>query len=369
MLMRVWRGLLVITMLVACHDREASNTRGAASTQPRDAGNGATDKCISDSFADRILTLAERNQDIDHAHTTRELVSSSCTKRIYNDDGARVVMWRGEDGLIHSTNAPAKPYPTTPPCFERAVERAATLVPYGRSLLAREARVHPTTWNDPDIGAAGFVACDADQQPTIESIETLLHETNHGLADHQHGCLHEFTTDQPLCFALDARLPRRSIARVSEPVPGFGKNETFALSSFQDIYLGVKNPDEGPIFLFDELMAYRITSDMQSARLLLAGKHRTEFNNLPLVMDLSVRYVLELASRDATLAEQTFGPQTENRAHLLALLDQAEGSYRSWLASLSKLRQKPTSFERTFWEAYQRDRRRWTTATPLSSSR
>jgi hypothetical protein len=100
-------------------------------------------------------------------------------------------------------------------------------------------------------------------------------------------------------------------------------------------------------------MAYRVEVELD----IIARARRIKpvaYLNLTLMLALSVRYINELAARDAATFASELGPHGRNRAATLAVLDEAEASFKAWLAVAS-----PGSFERTFWDEYQRGRAAW----------
>ncbi|HSK04453.1 MAG TPA: hypothetical protein VK932_24530, partial [Kofleriaceae bacterium] len=282
------------------------------------------------------------------------LVEAQCHKRSYVIGDARFILWEigGGEYLRGKGTSAVAPVPSEA-CIERALAQAVELVPFAERIMKREAAQDPELWRDPDVGMVSFLDCKADR-PAFESIATMLHETNHRIG--RGACIFELATGRDLCFELDAALPPGKIAAFPEAPAALDPTAAGVFLRLQNLYL--ERNAQGILELLDEVTAYRVEAEMYAVgitRKLYPKPGTTTYLNLPAMMALATRYLDELARRDPALAAKEFGPRGRNREALMMVLDQAEASYRTWLAAAKR----PGVYERTFWDEYQRTRKRW----------
>ncbi|MDX2090610.1 MAG: hypothetical protein SFX73_22310 [Kofleriaceae bacterium] len=306
-------------------------------------------QCLSHADVAPVLETLRRSA----AAGVPQLVAADCLKRTYVAGPVRFVIW-GPRGQLHGKGSSATdPRPSTR-CIDRALALAHELAPFAATILGREAVRNAAMWRDPEVGAVSYVRCDPLDEPMFTSVGTMLHETNHALA--QGRCIFDFAAERELCLDLDPALPRGVIAIYARPPVTLDANARKWLAHVQTLYL--ERNGQGLLELLDEVVAYRATAEwtaigLETNRFGATGP--PAYINLPLMMALITRYVNELAVRDPALAAREFGPHGRNRAAVLDILDGAEVSYQRWLRATKK----PSSFERTFWDDYQRGRQRW----------
>ena len=309
--------------------------------------------CLTTSKVDQTLASLLPSVAPDTALSDLRLVDSTCHKRAYVVGTARLVVWDIEGYVRGKATKISYPLPTEP-CIERALAQAYDLVPFAEAIIKREIAQDPQLWRDPDVGLVSWLECDGDE-PKYETIATMLHETNHRVSRGK--CIFDFSAKRDICFELeDTGLPPAIIAAYPKAP---GKLDSVAASEFlriQQLYL--EQNGQHLRELLDEVMAYRIEAELYAvgvARNLYPAPGVTTFNNLPIMMALATRYVNELATRDPQRAATEFGPQGRNRDQLIALLDQAEASYKVWLKAVGK----PRAYEGTLFADYERSRKRW----------
>lgn len=319
---------------------------------PEPVGEG----CLTHARIENLLSQLSAGQA---APTEVRLVSAVCEKRAYvAPNGARFVFWDAQDGLHGKMSTKVCALPTEA-CIQRALAITHDLAPWADGILEREAARHPSLWRDADVGAVSFLECDAADEPSYKSIETMLHETNHRISVDR--CIYDYATASELCFSLDKALPPGMIAAYASAPPGLDEDAHAWFLHLQETYL--VNDGQGIRELLDEDMAYSITSELKAigrARGLYGRAGDWTYNNLTMIMALSMRYLNELARRDPGLAAAQFGPTSANRAPLLAVLARGEAAYDAWLQVV----ESPGGFERVFWEEYLRERRVWDAGTP-----
>lgn len=294
----------------------------------RPVGPAGTD-CLTDAKVEVMLESLRASVAPDVASRELRLVEAACHKRVYVGGTARFILWEIAGYLRGKATSTTTPQPS-PACIERALEYANELFPTGERIIEREAAQDPELWRDPDVGLVSFLACDAGA-PTFESIATMLHETNHRVSRGK--CVFDFSADRDLCFELDRSLPPGRIALYTEPPKQLDAEGAAVLLRLQKLYL--EQNGQGIRELFDEVMAYRIESELYAigfTRKLYPKPAVRVFNNLPAMMALTMRYLDELAARDPELAAREFGPKGRNRAAVIALFEQAEASYKLWRA-------------------------------------
>jgi hypothetical protein len=280
------------------------------------------------------------------------LVAAACHKRVYVVGTARLIVWDVGDYLRGKASAVSHPLPT-PACIERGLTLAVDVLPAADAIIKREIAQDPELWRDPDIGLVSWLECNGDV-PQFETIATMVHETVHRVS--RGACVFEFATKRDICFELDPELPPGTIAAYPTTPSGLDAADSRWFEHVQSLYL--KRDGQGIRELLDEVTAYRIEAEMYGVgvkRKLHPKPGHTVTNNLPLIMALVTRYINELATRAPELAAKEFGMRGRNRDATLAVLDHAEASYRTWLHAV---RVAPT-FERTFWDDYQRGRQQW----------
>lgn len=318
-------------------------TRHHAPTEPVGAN------CLTHADAAPILATLRKSTAAGAPH----LVAAACHKRVYVAGPARFIVWGTRTTLHGKGSSTAEPLPTAR-CIDRALALARNLAPFAGTILGREAARNARLWRDPEVGAVSYVQCDADDEPVFTSVGTMLHETNHALA--QGPCIFDFVADRELCFELDPALPPGAIASYPRPPAALDANASKWLAHVQSLYLDRNG--QGLLELLDEVMAYRASAEWTAIGLetnQFATTGPPSFINLPFMMALITRYMNALAVRAPALAEKEFGPHGRHRAAVVAILDGAEASYRRWL----KATKTPSSFERTFWDDYRRNRQRW----------
>lgn len=313
---------------------------------PEPAGEG----CLTHA---RIESLLSQLSHGEAAPSEIRLVSALCEKRAYlAPSGTRFVFWDAFDGLHGKMSTSTCALPTET-CIQRALAIAHDIAPWADGILEREAARHPDLWRDPDVGAVSFLECNAAEQPAFKSVDTMLHETNHRISPDK--CIYDYATGSDLCFELDRALPAGMIAAYASAPPGLDEEAHRWHVHIQETYL--VEDGQGIRELLDEVVAYSITSELMAigtARQLYG--HRTpSFNNLTMIMALTMRYLNELGRRDPALAAAQFGPTSVNRAPLLAVLARGEAAYDAWLQIVGT----PGTFERVFWDEYVRGRREW----------
>lgn len=350
------RCALLVLALISCGDQAPRPARHVP-VSPRttvaasDAAPAAEADCITDADASAHVAEAEEAARVGYDAGVTELIDSSCSKRVYQLGKYRIVVWKQPGGETGHSVSVGSSVPAA--CFERAMERAATVVTYGASLVAAGKKQYADTWADEDVGAARWLECDPTGTPSHASIATLLHEINHRLG--ATGCVHEFSDASQLCFTLaHDTLPKRSVARIGS-LPGLPAHYVQAAKAVQDLYLGAI--DQGPLSLLDELMAYRITAEVKAKDVSSviqksdSGVTRT-LDHLALMMNLTVRYFSALRKSHPAV-------HAANRANVILLLDRAERSHRMWLDAMAAANHEPSKYERLFYASYQADRERW----------
>lgn len=311
--------------------------------------------CLTHARIENLLSQLSAGQA---APAAVRLVTAVCEKRAYvAPNGARFVFWDAQDGLHGKMSTKVCALPTEA-CIQRALAITHDLAPWADGILEREAARHPTLWRDPDVGAVSFLECNAADEPSFKSIETMLHETNHRISVDR--CIYDYATASDLCFLLDKTLPPGMIAAYASAPPGLDEDAHDWFLHLQETYL--VNDGQGIRELLDEDMAYSVTSELIAIGLArgLYERPGRSFNNLTMIMALTMRYLNELARRDPGLAAAQFGPTSANRAPLLAVLARGEAAYEAWLQAVGT----PGVFERVFWDEYLRERRAWDAGTP-----
>jgi hypothetical protein len=280
------------------------------------------------------------------------VVEAKCHKRAYVVGTARLVIWEVNGSVRGKGTKISYPLPTSK-CIDRALAKAKDLVPFAAAIIKNDVAQDPM-WRDPDVGLVSWLECDGDE-PRFETIATMLHETNHRISRGK--CIFDFTADREVCFELeDKTLPLAIIAAYPRAPSELDALSATEFLRVQKLYL--EQNGQRLRELLDEVMAYRIEAELYAVgvtRKLYPPAGVTTFNNLPLMMALATRYVNELAARDPKRAALEFGPKGRNRDQLIALLDQAEASYKVWLAAVGK----PRSYERVLFADYERARRQW----------
>ena len=285
------------------------------------------------------------------------LISAACHKRVYIAGTSRLILWDIGDRLRGKGTSVAATLPTEA-CITRALELASELMPAGDRIIEREIRQDPELWRDPDVGLVSWLECTGDE-PDYETIATMLHETNHRVSRGR--CIFDFSSDRDLCFDIDPALPPGAIARYAAAPARLDPDGASIFMRLQELYL-VQN-QQSIRSLLEEVMSYRIEAEMYAVgakRKLYPPANVTIFNNLPAMMTIATRYLVELSARDPKLAASQFGPHSRNRDAVLAVLDAAEASYQMWLAAVGK----PGNYERVLWDEYQRNRKRWLASDP-----
>jgi hypothetical protein len=344
--LRRYGALPLATLAHACAGAAPPHARPVPIVEPSGAD------CLTHAKAEATLEQLRASTAPRAALDDLRLVSAACHKRAYVAGTARLVVWDAGDYLRGKATAVMSPLPT-PACIERGLTRAVDVLPAADAIIKREIAQDPELWRDPDIGLVSWLECEGDE-PKFESIATMVHETNHRVSRGK--CVYEFAGKRDICFDLDGALPAGAIAAYPTTPAGLDAEDSRWFEHVQTLYL--QRDGQGIRELIDEVTAYRIEAEMYAvgiARKLHPKPGHTATNNLPLIMALVVRYINELAARDADLAAAQFGVRGKNRDAMLAVLDQAEASYRTWL---QVVRVAPT-FERTFWDDYQRGRQQW----------
>lgn len=343
---------LVASTQVGCGPRRGPATAGAAPDAPAPT-EPLDPRCLTHARAELVLEPLRASVAPDTPADALRLVSSSCRKRVYVAGRARFVVWTVGDHMHARGASTTSPLPTAP-CIDRALALARQLVPFADTILQREAAQNPELWRDPDVGAVSYLECDAADQPTFTSIETMLHETNHRVSPG--ACIFDFRADRDVCFALPATLPLAALGAYDRPPAPLDAAATRAFDFLQTLYLERNAQDL--LELLDEVMAYSVSAEVLAAgatRKLYPRPGVTTFNNLPLMMALAARYADQLAVRDPALAARELGPGGRNHDAFIAVLDRAEASYQIWCQAVGT----PGLFERTFWDDYQRRRQAW----------
>jgi hypothetical protein len=300
---------------------------------------------------ERIIDITERAAS--QAPVETVLVENACWKRAYRRGRYRMVVWLDAVATRRWRMFIAPDPQPTAACVADAEVQARRLLPYAETILSKARRIFGAEWPDPDIGAGSYIECTANQYARLRSLDMLLHELNHRLTDRD--CLHEPTSGTPLCFGLPGLLPPRSIAKID--LGALDEGVALLLRPLQENYLGVN--DGGPLSLFDELMAYRITTDVEAALFeqrgaaIAAPRGKQQVMYLSVFMYYAARYVLALHERDPALHRTYFGHGSANLVHLLHLLDLCEESYRHWRRVLAAAKHHPHAIETELWRRYQ----------------
>jgi hypothetical protein len=284
--------------------------------------------------------------------TTIRLLVAACQKRIYGAGTARFLFWNDATGL-HGKVSSNKLAPPTPACMDRALVLARDLVSFSDTIMGRAATQDPEMWRDPDLGVVSYLECDDADRPTFQSVDTMLHETNHRVSV---DCIFDFTADREVCLELDRKLPEGLIAAYPQAPGQLDEDAANWFLHVQTTYL--TNNEHGIGEMLDETMAYSVTARFSAAgaarRYYPLPGHST-YLNLPLIMAFAARYLAELPRRDPAMAAKEFGPTGRNRQTVLYILGLGEASYQAWLDAGAT----PSIFERTFWEDYQRAKAQW----------
>ncbi len=355
------RLLLLSVALVACAKPSAPSVRRtafASSVQPRiivpvvPVLEPTGHECLTHDKAEQTLASLLRSVGSGAELDDVELSEATCHKRAYVVGTARIVIWQVGELIRGKGTKLSHPLPTTA-CIDRALAQAHDFAPFADAIIEREVAQDPELWRDPDVGLVSWLECDGDQ-PKFATISTMLHETNHRVSRGK--CIFDFSTQRELCFELEDALPLAIIAAYPTTPSGLDPLSATEFLRVQKLYL--EQNGQRLRELLDEVMAYRIEAELHAvgiARKIYPEPGVTTFDNLPLMMALVMRYVNELGVRDPQLAAKEFGPTGRNRATLVALLDQAEASYKVWLSAVGT----PGAYERTFFADYERGRRRW----------
>jgi hypothetical protein len=341
----------MLFVLVGCGGRAPAADEPEAAAPHDPAGPG----CLTHERVANLLEQLRASTTPEAQPEDLKLVTAECKKRVYVVGGSRFVMWELRDFIRGKATKRAFPLPT-PKCIERGISLANDLVPFADEILAREAAQDPELWRDPDVGAVSFLECDGEQ-PSYESIATMLHETNHRVSRGK--CVFDFSANRELCFELDDALPPGTIAAYPRTPAQLDPESAKWSQHVQSLYLDQNG--QGIREMLDEVMAYRVEAEMHAVgvtRRLFPKPGTTTYLNMTQMMALTVRYLNELARREPALAAREFGPRGRNREALLAVLDQAEASYKRWLAAVKT----PGPYERVFWDDYQRGRAQWLAA-------
>ncbi|MDX2092269.1 MAG: hypothetical protein SFX73_30675 [Kofleriaceae bacterium] len=308
--------------------------------------------CLTQARVANLLEQLRASTTPDVRPEQLELVLAECKKRVYVVAGSRFVLWEMRDFIRGKATKRAFPLPT-PRCIERGLRLAQDLVPFASAILEREAAQDPALWRDPDVGAVSFLECEGEQ-PSYDSIATMLHETNHRVSRGK--CVFDFTANRELCFELDDALPPGTIAAYPRTPAQLDPESAKWAQHVQTLYLDQNG--QGIREILDEVMAYRVEAEMHAVgvtRRLFPKPGTTTYLNMTQMLALTMRYLNELERREPALAAREFGPNGRNREALLTVLDQAEASYRRWLAAVKT----PGIYERVFWDDYQRGRAQW----------
>jgi len=305
--------------------------------------------CLTHAKVERLL--GQLSTGLTDPRAVR-LVAAACQKRVYRAGRNRFVFWDTAEAIQGKVTTKIVPLPS-PRCIERGLALASEYAPFAGALLQRAAARDPALWRDPDVGAVAYLECEADE-PTFMSIDTMLHETNHHLSPDK--CIYDFATTGEICVELERGLPEGTLAAYAQPPSQLDADGAAWFAHLQQLYLvdnghGLRN-------MLDEVMAYSITAEMLAvgaARRIYPKPGRSTFNNLPVMMAFTTRYLAAVAARDPALAARQFGATSKNRDAILAVLARAEAAYTTWLRAV----RTPGVFERTFWDDYQRARAQW----------
>jgi hypothetical protein len=331
------RGLVGLGLLAACRN-SAPDAHPIDPWPATDRGSGSdASDCVTD-FDARFLwgpVLAE----IDVAGKPSQpptLVEDRCWKRVYTYGGNRLVAYRDLAGKIEIDSRPERRESRA--CLVATMKRATELVPYAHVILDKARANLGTRWDDLDLGLGKWVDCD---DPA--TVEVLLHEANHSLRQQQ--CLHD-PTGPPLCFDGLAALPLRSVARLAM-LPIAGGTPRDAFEDWQRVYLDASGA-QSPLLLFDELLAYGITTDVSAALVATRSSERRQLM-LPLVALISVHY-WEVLRRDHP--DQFRTAFAANRAAFARLLARTETTYAGWLAVRPSSDREVSAAEDALWQRY-----------------
>jgi hypothetical protein len=309
--------------------------------------------CLSHAKVEQTLASILASVAPDSKVEDLRAVEESCHKRAYVVGTARLVIWEIKGYVRGKGTKLSYPLPSDA-CIERGLAQAKELAPFSDAIINREIAQDPQLWRDPDVGLVSWLECENDE-PKYETIATMLHETNHRISRDK--CIFDFTAQRDICFELeDKALPAASIAAYPQAPSGLDPLSASEFMRVQKLYL--EQNGQRLRELLDEVMAYRIEAELYAVgltRKLHPAPGVTTFNNLPIMMALATRYVNELAARDPQRAAAEFGPKGRNREPLIALLDQAEASYKVWLKAVGT----PRSYESVAFADYERARRQW----------
>ncbi|HVK83413.1 MAG TPA: hypothetical protein VM513_04865 [Kofleriaceae bacterium] len=347
MLARACMAFALVTATTSCAKRGAvASDRSAPPVEPTGAG------CLTHAKVENLLEQLRASTTPDAHPAQLRLVTAECRKRAYVVGPSRFVLWESRGMLRGKATKRSYPQPS-PACIERGLAMARDLAPFAGAILDREVAQNAELWRDPDVGAVSYLECERDQ-PSFDSIATMLHETNHRIS--RGACVFDFSTGRELCFALAHDLPPGTIAAYPSAPVQLDPQAARWFQHVQALYL--EQNGQGIRELVDEVMAYRVEAELHAigvARKVYPKPGATTYINMTQMMALTVRYLNELARHHPAIAAAEFGPQTANRAATLAVLDQAEATYKRWLAAVKT----PGSYERTFWDDYQRGRAQW----------
>lgn len=290
-----------------------------------------------------------------------EMVEGTCNKEVYKRGEYRIVLFQDAKGVSGSVTPAANAI--DPAVMSACLAKTELVIdkikyPIGKSIFDSYRTQFPNIWSDFDIGATKWLSCkDTNARAYYDSIPVLLHELTHDLREDP--CL--FTAQGKVCFDLSPNLPLRSVAALKS-FPSKDENTVQGLSFIQKMYM--TDTDQPPLFLFDELNAYRITNETM-IHILESEGPKAVFEEdkragvfLPMFLLYSVRYLRYVKSYQPELYKQNFEANETNKMAIKNLWSSGEGVYRQWTAVLKKAGYKEKPFEASFWKDYLLEKKR-----------
>ncbi len=341
--------ILIVLVVSACTSLSKKETLG----------------CLQDKQVSSVLRVLEKLADTDvnssnSLKANSKLIETTCNKRVYEKNSYRLLVYQNPvaaDGVVQGSISNIENVGSKE-CLFAAVSQAGVLSPSFKEIIDLHKQKWSWLWDDYDIGPAKWLNCkDRKTSDWFESIATFIHELNHEIREGS--CLRFAKDSSNLCFDLDSALPLRSIAKL-ESFPTKNSNQLAGLIFFQKTYL--TDLDQPPLYLFDELNSYILTTRAYSNILKKNGQSAIFKEEsrpvivLPLFLLYSVLYVERLSKSHPDLYKKNFVLKPENITALKMLLAEGENTYRSWLFILKENSKPQKEVEKNLWEDYLRER-------------
>lgn len=164
-------------------------------------------------------------------------------------------------------------------CLADAVVAAQRLYPHAKTIIEKAKVAFGERWDDADLGPVIWSSCQPD------SSDAFLHELNH--KDRDGNCIH-VPDAKPLCFTDLSAFPARKIALLK----AVETDDAHALQSWESVNRSyfVDSGDMGALLLFDEVVAYSITTDVDTA-MVAAHFKAIPAANLPFIAMMAAHYL------------------------------------------------------------------------------